>query len=57
MSETFGHELWVPTPPGSCKMSGNGTEAPVRCVPTAERWGQLVKQRKHQHIMKYKTGS
>lgn len=39
MSETFGHVLWVPTPPGSCKMGGNGTEAPVRCVPTAERWG------------------
>lgn len=51
MSEIFDHELWVPTPPGSCKMSEMGQKQKLDMLHRSKRGGALVKQLKQQNIL------
>lgn len=46
MSEIFDHELWVPTPPGSCKMSEIGQKQKLNMLHCSMRGRELVKQLK-----------
>lgn len=37
MSETFGHDLWVPTPPGSCNVSEMGQKQTLGVLQQRDR--------------------
>lgn len=37
MSETFGHDLWVPTPPGSCNVSEMGQKQTLGVLQQQDR--------------------
>lgn len=52
MSEIFDHELWVPTPPGSCKMGEMGQKQKLNMLHCSKRGRELVKQLEQNTLQK-----